>query len=273
MAESEVLWHVLMPIDAEVIVGAPRLKLIQKIGVGLNTIDLEAARARGIRVCNMPETNSRAVAEMTLALMLAALRRLPAFDRATRAGAGWPLDPSRQDALGEIAGRVVGLVGFGAVPRLLAPILTAMGARVLYTATRPRLGAGAEWRELPVLLAESDIISLHLPLTPMTQGMIDTAAIRRMKPGVVLVNTARGGLVDQDALATALRSGHVRAAGLDVFAVEPVTTDNPFLKLDNVVLAPHVAWLTVETWQRSLDVAVENCRRLRDGRPLRHQVA
>jgi phosphoglycerate dehydrogenase-like enzyme len=272
MAEAEVVWHVLMPITAEVIAGAPRLKLIQKIGVGLNTIDLEAARARGIKVCNMPETNSRAVAEMTLALMLAALRRLPAFDSATRAGRGWPLEPEVQDNLGELAGRTVGLVGFGAVPRLLVPVLKALGARVLYTARAPKPGADAEWRALPDLLAEADVVSLHVPLTPDTVRMIDGAAIARMKPGIVLVNTARGGLIDEAALVAALASGRIRAAGLDVFALEPVRADNPLLRLDNVVLTPHVAWLTAETWERSLTVAVENCRRLVAGRPLLHQV-
>lgn len=273
MAEAEVLWHVLMPITAEVIAGAPRLKLIQKIGVGLNTIDLDAARMRGVKVCNMPETNSRAVAEMTLALMLAALRRLPAFDRATRQGQGWPLDPGVQDGLGELAGRTVGLVGFGAVPRRLVPVLKALGARVRYTARTPKPGADAEWRDLPGLLAESDVISLHVPLTPETERLIDGAAIARMKPGIVLVNTARGGLIDEAALVAALRSGRIRAAGLDVFALEPVRPDNPLLRLDNVVLTPHVAWLTAETWERSLAVAVENCRRLVAGRPLLHQVA
>jgi phosphoglycerate dehydrogenase-like enzyme len=273
MAEAEVVWHVLMPITAEVIAGAPRLKLIQKIGVGLNTIDLEAARTRGVKVCNMPETNSRAVAEMTLALMLAALRRLPTFDRVTRQGQGWPLDPKVQDDLGELAGRNVGLVGFGAVPRLLVPVLRALGARVLYTARAPKPGADAEWRALSDLLAESDVISLHVPLTPDTERMIDKAAIARMKPGTVLVNTARGGLIDEAALVAALASGRIRAAGLDVFALEPVDADNPLLRLDNVVLTPHVAWLTAETWQRSLAVAVENCRRLAAGQPLLHQVA
>ena len=116
MQGADVLWHVLRPVSAADIDAAPRLRLIQKIGVGVNTIDLDAARARSIPVCNMPGTNTRAVAEMTLALMLAALRRLPAYDRAMRGGAGWTMDAAMQDGLGEIGGRVVGLVGFGAVP-------------------------------------------------------------------------------------------------------------------------------------------------------------
>ncbi len=272
MAEAEVLWHVLRPVSAEDMAGAPGLRLIQKIGVGVNTIDLDAARAAGIAVCNMPGTNSRAVAEMTLALMLAATRRLIAFGAATRRGTGWQLDPARQDDLGEIAGRTVGLVGYGAVPRLLVPMLAAMRATVLYTATRPKQDAVAEWRDLPALLAESDILSLHLPQTTETEGMLDRAALARMKPGAILINTARGGLVDEAALVEALRSGRLRAAGLDVFAREPVDPANPLLALDNVVVAPHVAWLTTDNFDRSLAVAVENCRRLTKGEPLLHRV-
>ena len=273
MREAEVLWHVLKPVTAAVIAGAPKLRLIQKIGVGVNTIDLAAAAARAIRVCNMPGTNSRAVAEMTLALMLAALRRLPAFDRATRAGAGWAWDAAVQDDLVELGGRTVGLVGYGAVPRLLAPMLAALGARVVYTARTAKADAVADWRTLADLLAESDIVSLHVPLTPDTDGVIDTAALAAMKPGAILVNTARGGLVDQDALVAALSAGRLRAAALDVFAAEPVAPDNPLLTLDNVVVAPHVAWITMETLDRSLAVAVENCRRLAADTPLLHEVS
>ncbi len=167
MEEADVLWHVLRPVSAADIEAAPRLRLIQKIGVGVNTIDLDAARARDIRVCNMPGTNTRAVAEMTLALMLAALRRLPAYGRAMREGTGWAMESAMQDRLGEIGGRVVGLVGFGAVPQALAPVLKALGARMLYTARAPKDEADglAEWRTLPALLEESDIVSLHVPET------------------------------------------------------------------------------------------------------------
>ena len=271
--EAETLWHVLRPVTAEHIAAAPKLRLIQKIGVGVNTIDLEAAKARGIAVCNMPGTNTAAVAEMTLMLMLAALRRAALFDRATREGRGWGLPPETFDCVGELAGRTVGLVGFGAVGQRLAPVIRALGARVLYTATSRKAGTAAEWRELPALLAEADVVSLHLPLNAATTRLLDADAIARMKAGAVLVNTARGGLVDEAALTAALAEGRLAAAGLDVFAEEPVDPANPLLSLDNVVAAPHVAWLTPETFARSLTVAVENCRRLRDNEPLLHQVA
>ena len=270
MADAQVLLHVLERVTAGMIRAAPGLRLIQKIGVGVNTIDLDAASRRGVAVCNMPGTNSRAVAEMALALMLAALRKVARLDRLTRESQ--PPDPLAFDRVGEIAGRAVGLVGYGEVARLLAPVLAAMGARVLYTATARRPEAGAEWRDLPALLRESDIVSLHLPLTPATEGMIDAAAIGCMKPGATLVNTARGGLVDEGALIDALASGRLMAAGLDVTAVEPVPADSPLLALPNVVLTPHAAWLTPETLDRSLHVAFENCRRLRDAEELLHRV-
>lgn len=272
LPQTEVLLHVLKPATAAVIAQAPKLRLIQKIGVGVNTIDLAASRVRGIAVANMPGTNTPAVAEATLLLMLAALRNLAGIDRACRAGQGWALGPGLQDRVGELRGRIVGLVGAGMVPRALVPMLRGFGADIVYWSPRQHPELGVPRRELPELLALADIVSLHLPLVPDTEKLVDAAALGRMKPGAVLVNTARGGLVDQAALLAALTGGRLRAAGLDVFAEEPVATDDPLLALDNVVLMPHVAWLTPETLDRSLDIAVENMRRLRDGRDLLHRV-
>ena len=273
LPETQVIWHVLKPLTAADIAAAPRLRLIQKIGVGVNTIDLEAAKARGIAVCNLPGTNSRAVAEMTLLLMLGALRQMGRFERATWAGTGWSQNPAVQDSLFELGGRTVGLVGYGEVPKILAPVLAALGCRVLYTARAPKPEAVGEWRAFDALLAESDVVSLHIPQTPETTGLINAGAIARMKRGAVLVNTARGGLVEEAALVAALRSGQLAAAGLDVFAQEPVAPDNPLLSLPNVFLAPHIAWLTTGTFERSFEIAAENCRRLVMGEALLNQVA
>ncbi|WP_198375610.1 2-hydroxyacid dehydrogenase [Neoroseomonas rubea] len=270
---AEVIWHVLRPLAAADIAAAPRLRLIQKIGVGVNTIDLDAARARGIAVCNLPGTNSRAVAELTLLLMLGALRRVAHMDAETRAGRGWAQPPALQDGLFELGGRTVGLVGYGAVPALLAPVLAAMGCRLLYTARAPKPEAEGHFRSLDALLAESDVVSLHIPETPETRSLIDGRAIARMKRGAVLVNTARGGLVEQGALTAALRSGHLAAAGLDVFAQEPADPRDPLFALPNVVVTPHIAWLTTGTFDRSFAIAAENVRRLSAGEPLLHRVA
>lgn len=272
MRDAEVLLHVLEPVTAAVLEASSSLRLVQKIGVGVNTIDLDAARARGVAVANMPGTNTTAVVEHTLALLLAALRRIPAFDPSTRSGRGWEPDLGSVDAVGELAGRTVGLVGYGAVASQLAPVLCALGARVLHSTRTARPDAVSEPRSLDDLLGESDVVSLHLPLTAETTGLLDRDRIARMKPGAVLVNTARGALVDEDALVDALRSGHLRAAALDVFAEEPVAPDHPLLALDNVVVTPHVAWLTPETLARSASVAFENCRRLRAGEPILHRV-
>jgi phosphoglycerate dehydrogenase-like enzyme len=270
LPECEVLWHVLKRCTSEMIAAAPKLRLIQKIGVGVNTIDLQAAKARGIPVCNLPGTNSRAVAELTLALMFSVLRRVPRFDASLRAGV-WT-DLALQDGLGELGGRVVGLVGYGSVPRLLAPVLAALGCEVLYTARREVPDAAARFTTFDSLLEQSDVVSLHLPLTADTGGLIDRAALGRMKKGSVLINTARGGLVDQPALADALRSGHLGGAGLDVFIDEPVAGGEILLRLHNIVVTPHVAWITTGTFDRSFDLTAENCRRMAEGKALLHRV-
>jgi len=268
LPETNAILHVLRPLRAADIEAAQRLKLIQKIGVGVNTIDLDTARKQGVAVCNMPGTNSQAVAELALMLMLAALRRVAYFDPLTRRGEGWRPDPEEFDRAGELAGRTVGLVGFGAISQRLAPVLRALGADVIYSAATKRDGAVS----LDELLARSDVISLHCPATPQTIGMISRDAIGRMKQGAVLVNTARGELVDETALYDALRGGHIRAAGLDVFQREPALQDNPLFALPNVVVTPHVGWLTPETLSRSIAIGFENCRRVRSGEPLLHRV-
>jgi phosphoglycerate dehydrogenase-like enzyme len=202
--------------------------------------------------------------------MLAALRRLPELDRATRKGRGWPSDPTLGETVRDIGGCTVGLVGYGNIAKTVEKIVEAMGAHVLHTSTRDDGHPG--WRSMPDLLAASDIVSLHLPLTDATAGMLDRAALARMKPHAVLVNTSRGAVVDEDALVDALRAGPLAAAGLDVFAVEPIPAGNPLLGLDNVVLTPHVTWYTADTMRRYLEHAVDNCLRLRDGRELANKV-
>lgn len=269
--DADVLLHVLERVTASVIEQAPALKLIQKLGVGVDTIDLEAARARGIAVCNMPGANTHAVAELTLLLMLATLRRVCELDRQTRAGKGWALASELLDDLGELGGRTVGLVGFGAVGKCLMPMLAGLGANVIYTA-RSDAASSATFVSLPELLSSADVVSLHVPFTAQTAAIIDDDAIKKMKRGAILVNTARGGLVNYDALYRALASGHLRGAGIDVFASEPVDATHPLFHLSTVVVTPHVAWFTAETLDRGLLIFAENCRRLRNGEPLLNRI-
>lgn len=272
ICDAEVLWHSLKPVTAQVIARAPSLRLIQKIGVGVNTIDLVAAKARGIAVCNLPGANSRAVAEMTLLLMLACLRRIRDLDAAVRVPGGWHGVTKLQDSFSELGGRTVGMVGFGSIPRQLATWLTAMDVRVIYTSRTAKAGP-YERLPLPGLLAQSDIVTLHVPLMDDTQGLIGASALALMKPGAILINTARGALVEEAPLVAALTSGKLAAAGLDVFAEEPPPPSNPLLALPNVVASPHVAWLTQETVDRSLARALENVRRLANGEALLNRVA
>jgi phosphoglycerate dehydrogenase-like enzyme len=270
LPDAEVIWHVLRPLSGDDLEKASKLGLVHKMGAGVNTIDVDTATRLGIAVANMPGANAPSVAEGTVLLMLAALRRLPVLDRLTREGKGWPADPNLGGTVRDIGGCTVGLVGYGNIAKRVERIVLAMGAQVLHTSTRGDGHSG--WRSLPDLLAASDIVSLHLPLTDETAGMMDRAALARMKPDAVLVNTSRGGVIDEQALVDALRTGGLSAAGLDVFAVEPITPDNPLLSLDNVVLTPHVAWYSVDTMGRYLAEAVDNCRRLHDGRDLRNVV-
>lgn len=270
LPQAEVIWHVLRPLSGADLERATRCRLVHKLGAGVNTIDVETASRRGIAVANMPGANAASVAEGALLLMLAALRRLPELDRATREGRGWPSDPSLGETVRDIGGASVGLIGYGNIAKRVETIVAAMGAEVLHTSTGDDGHSG--WRSLPDLLAASDIVSLHLPLTAQTSNLLDAAALALMRPSAVIVNTSRGPIIDEKALVDALRGGRLAAAGLDVFAVEPVAADNPLLSLANVVLTPHVTWYTADTMRRYLTEAVDNCLRIRDGRDLRNVV-
>ena len=263
---ADAVWHVLRPLSGPDLRLGTRLRLVHKLGAGVNTIDVQTADELGIAVANMPGANAPSAAEGTVLLMLAAMRRLVELDRATRAGRGWPTDTSLGETVRDIGSCTVGLVGYGNIARRVAKIVAAMGARVLHTSTRDDGTPG--WRPLPDLLTDSDIVSLHLPLTEQSTGLINRAALAQMKPTALLINTSRGAIVDEDALSEALRAGRLAAAGLDVFTTEPVEPGNTLLRLDNVVLSPHVVWLTKDTMGRYLAEAIDNCRRLRDGQEL-----
>ncbi|OUS06429.1 hypothetical protein A9Q81_02550 [Gammaproteobacteria bacterium 42_54_T18] len=272
LKDAEVIWHVLHPLTRDIIEQAPKLKLIQKIGVGTNTIDLDAAKEKGIIVCNMPGTNSQATAEMTLLLMMAALRRLLIMDNTCRSGQ-WRITKETEEQLFEIKGKTIGLVGFGGIPKILAPILEAMGANIVYTATKEKSDVKYHYLSLDELLKQSDIVSLHAALTNATDKMINQRALSLMKDGAILVNAGRGALIDESAVYEALVSGKLGAAGFDVFTQEPVNEDNPLLALDNVVLSPHLGWLTRETLDRSVEVAAKNSVSIWDDTPLVFRVA
>lgn len=228
------------PFDAHVLDRAPRLRVIARVGVGTDSIDLEAAARNRVAVCTTPGANTASSADHTLALMLAALRRVPAHDRAVRAGrwertgaaTGWELHHA-----------TVGLVGYGAIGRAVRQRLQGFGARVQiydpFLADTPRI----ERVSLETLLATSDVISLHVPLTHATHHLLDKTRLALLQPHAVLVNTARGGLIDEEALADALERHQLRAAALDVLQLEPPTFSR-LTTLESVILTPHVAGLS-----------------------------
>jgi phosphoglycerate dehydrogenase-like enzyme len=228
------------PFDAAVLDAAHRLRVIARVGVGTDSIDLEAAARRGVAVCTTPGANTTSTADHTIALMLAAVRRVPERDREVREG-GWARTGAAM--AWELTGATVGLVGYGAIGRQVRRRLSGFGARVLVCDPYLGAAAGVEPVGLDALLAASDIVSLHLPLTPTTHGLLDRGRLALLRPQAVLVNTARGGLVDEDALADALECGALRAAALDVLAFEPPGPTR-LRELPNVILSPHVAGLS-----------------------------
>jgi D-3-phosphoglycerate dehydrogenase len=239
-----------------VIDASPSLRMISIWGTGTDNVDLGACRARGILVTNTPGVNANSVAEQTIALMLAVARQIPAMDRGTRDGK-WP-----RAMLVQLEGKTLGVIGLGAIGSRVATIAKSFGMTVIATAWRGDDGraaaAGAKFVDLETLLRESDFVSVHLRLSDETRGVLSRERIGLMKPSAILINTARGGLVDRDALIEALDSGKIAGAGLDVFHEEPLRDDDRIGTLSNVVLTPHNAGTTEEVIAMGLSRTVEN---------------
>ncbi len=247
-------------IDAAAIAAAPRVRLIQQPAAGTEGIDLAAAAARGIPVCNVPGANSSSVAEAALFLILALARRLPAARRAFAAREiGAPLGI-------ELRGKTLGIIGLGRSGTRLAEAAAGLGMRVR------SIRSAATRAELLDLLGACDFASIHCPLTPATRGLFDDDAFAAMKPGAHVINCARGGIIDRAALARALASGRLGGAGLDVFWDEPWDPADPLYARDDVVVLPHVAGSTEEAFARIADTVAGNIRRLVTGEPLLHRL-
>jgi D-3-phosphoglycerate dehydrogenase / 2-oxoglutarate reductase len=239
------------PFTAEVLGGCPQLRVLARVGVGIDTIDLPAATAAGIAVTITPDTNTAAVADHTIALMLACCRRVPENDKTVRTGE-WSRGGSLTGR--ELTGATVGIIGLGMIGRAVAERLAGFGVRVLGTDLPGITYARCEQVGLDVLLSQSDIVSLHVPLSPQTRGMIGQREFAMMRRGALFINTARGGVVDERALIAALVGGHLAAAGLDVFAQEP-PLGSPLLRMTNVVLSPHIAGISISSQQSMLEMA------------------
>jgi D-3-phosphoglycerate dehydrogenase / 2-oxoglutarate reductase len=254
------------PMTRAVMESASQLKIIAKHGAGVDSVDLAAAAERGIAVMTAGAANADAVAELSLSLMLALSRELPRLDRGIKNGA-WQR-PQHQGR--EFRGRLVGILGYGEIGRRVARLATAFGAQVIVHSRSDITDSGGAQMEsdLDALLRRADILSLHCPLTPQTRGIIGRTQLQSMPAGALLINTARGALVDEDALVEALRSGHLGGAGLDTFATEPPDPGHPLLKLDNVICTPHIAGATRESLLRVGTIAATNIvRHLRGEAP------
>ncbi|HEX5982946.1 MAG TPA: D-glycerate dehydrogenase [Solirubrobacterales bacterium] len=249
-------------VDDELLEAAgPRLRCVANVAVGYDNVDLEAAAARGVVVTNTPGVLDDATADLTLALILAATRRVAEGDRLVRSGRGWSWGMSFM--LGsDLRGKLLGIVGLGGIGQRVAERARAFGMEIAYHSRNPApaeavAALGADRMPLERLLAEADVLSLHCPLTPETRHLIGAAELEAMKPGAVLINAARGPIVDERALATALAEGRIGAAGLDVYEREP-QVEPALLGLDNVVLTPHLGSATVETRTAMAELAARN---------------
>ena len=254
-------------ITQAVLEACPSLRYVGVLATGYNVVDLEAAKQQNVVVTNIPAYSTAAVAQFTFALLLELCHRVGHHADAVAQGR-WTASEHFcfwDYPLMELAGKTIGLIGYGQIGQATAAVARALGMKVL--AYTPR-GNGPDFVPLETLLKESDVISLHCPLTPANQGMINRETIAQMKDGVLLLNTARGGLiVDQD-LRDALLSGKIAAAAVDVATAEPIPADNPLLGLENCLITPHIAWAPKEARIRLMNIAVENVRQFLAGTPV-----
>ena len=257
-------------ITREVMDACPQMKYIGVLATGYNVVDLPAAKERGIVVTNVPAYSTQAVAQHTMALLLASMSRVSEYDARVKQGA-WSASPDFCFFAGpmeEIAGKTLGIVGFGHIGQAVARAALGLGMRVIVHTRTPKPGfEQVEFVTMDELLKASDVITLHCPLTEKTQGLISGGTIARMKDGVRVINTERGPLVDESAMAKALSAGKVCCYMADVLSVEPPAPDNPLLSAPHTILTPHVAWAPRQTRERLEEIAAGNVRAFLEGAP------
>ena len=271
IGDSEIVLVNKVPVTETVLNACPNIKLICVQATGYNIVDCEACAKRGIPVTNVPTYGTAAVAQFTMALILEMCHRIGLHNHSVHQG-----DWCKADSFCywltpqmELAGKTLGIIGFGRIGRAVGNLAKAFGMKVI-TYNRSQCEEGrqiAEYVDLETLFTQSDIISLHCPLFPETEKIINAANIAKMKDGAMLVNTARGGLVDEKALVAALESGKLRYAAVDVVSSEPMKADNPLLKTRKCIITPHIAWAPVESRQRLMDCVEENIRCYLKGKP------
>lgn len=270
IGDAEVVFINKVRLTDEIFAACPNLKLVSILATGYNIVDLAAAKRRGITVCNVPGYSTRAVVQMTFALLLEICQQVGLHSGAVHTGR-WQTCPDFcfwDRPLIELDGKTMGIVGYGAIGSAVGTVAQALGMKLLVTARHERpVPEGARFVSLPELLAQSDVVSLHCPQTAENARMIDAGALAQMKDGAILLNTARGGLLDEQAVADALRSGKLLAAGMDVVSAEPIRADNPLLTAPNCFLTPHIAWAPLETRRRLQAISAENLRAFLAGKP------
>lgn len=271
VGDAEIILLNKAPITERVLAACPNVKLICVLATGYNVVDCEAARKRGIPVCNVPDYGTAAVAQFTIGLLLELCHQIGAHSMSVHRG-DWSRCPDFcywYTPQTELAGKTLGIIGFGRIGQAVGRIAGALGMHVIACSRSQREDGKkiAEYVDLDTLLARSDVISLHCPLFPETEKIVNEDFLRKMKDGAILLNTSRGGLVDEDALTAALASGKLRGYAADVVSAEPIHPANPLLRAPNTILTPHMAWAPTESRQRIFDCTVENIRAFLAGTP------
>ena len=272
IGDAEVVFVNKVPISRRVLDECPNIKFISVLATGYNVIDCKAAAEKGIPVSNVPSYGTAAVAQFAMALLLEVCHHVAHHSEAVHQGR-WASNPDWcfwDYPLIELSGKTMGIIGFGRIGQATGRIARAMGMEVLaYSrSVREEAKALAEYVDLDSLLARSDVVVLHCPLFPETEGIINRENIAKMKDGVIIINNSRGQLVVEQDLADALNSGKVLAAGLDVVSTEPIRPDNPLLGAKNCLITPHISWAPRESRQRIMDASVENLRAFLAGKPI-----
>ena len=260
-------------VDDALLAEAPNLRVVSQMAVGVDNIDLDACAKRGLLVGHTPGVLTDATADTAMTLLLATARRLPEASLDAKEGRWGTWNPVQWLGV-DLAGSTIGIVGMGAIGQATARRARAFGMKVIYHSRSryPEIEAELEAEKVPFgeLLHQSDFVSLHTPLTAETKHLIDAAALKAMKPSAILINTARGGVIDQDALIAALKNGEIKAAGLDVTSPEPLPNDSPLFSLTNCLVLPHIGSATERTRRRMAELACENLILGLEGKPLRH---
>lgn len=257
-------------ITAEIMDACPSLRFIGLFATGFNNIDTAAARERGIAVCNVPGYSTDSVAQLTFAFILQFATSIDKYSASTARGE-WAQKETfsyLSFPISELRGKVLGIFGYGTIGRAVAKIGAAFGMRIIAVSHHPIKEEYVTEATFDELLEESDYLTLHCPLTAETRGLIDSAALAKMKPSAVLINTSRGAVVDETALSEALNSDGLRGAGIDVLDIEPMRNGHPYLECKNICITPHVAWGSLEARTRLIDIVVDNIRAFESGERL-----